>query len=155
MLKNIMRKRMLIMLLWGFPLCFCVGAEFPECSFAPSANERFVVDDYGSEIVGSKERPFSGKLLEDWEDYVRMNPTILWYENYDSDWPSYVDADYWKEFLNEYPKYYNEVKNYFDEHPEYDNNPFRVSLIDDIGAIMGMILMGIAYGVFAYRVRRQ
>lgn len=84
-----MKKRMLIMLLWGFPFCFCVGAEFPEHSFAPSGNEHFIVDDYGSELVENKEMP----VFTDW--------------------------------------------------------------IDDIGAIMGMTLMGIAYGIFAYRVRRQ
>lgn len=89
MLKNIMKKRMLIMILWGFPFCFCDGAEFPDYSFAPSGNEHFVVEGYGSEIVGSRERPVS------------------------TDW------------------------------------------IEDIGAIMGMTLMGIAYGAFAYRMRRQ
>ena len=89
MLKNIMKKRILIMLLWGFPLCFCGGAEFPEHSFAPSGNEHFAVDDYGSELVESRENSVS------------------------TDW------------------------------------------IEDIGAIMGMTLMGIAYGIFAYRVRRQ
>lgn len=89
MLKNIMKKRILIMLLWGFPLCFCGGAEFPDYSFAPSGNEYFAVESCGSELVENKGRPVS------------------------TDWT------------------------------------------EDIGAIMGMTLMGIAYGIFAYRVRRQ
>ena len=89
MLKKNMKKRILIMLLWGFPFCFCGGVEFPEHSFAPSSNEHFIVDDYGSELVGSRENSVS------------------------TDW------------------------------------------IEDVGAIMGMTLMGIAYGIFAYRVRRQ
>lgn len=89
MLKKIMKKRILIMLLWGFPLCFCGGAEFPEHSFAPSGNEHFAVESCRSELVENKEIP----VFTDW--------------------------------------------------------------IDDIGAIMGMTLMGIAYGIFAYRMRKQ
>ena len=149
------------MILWGFPLCFCGGAEFPEYSFAPSGNEHFVVEGYESELVGSPQRPFSGNWLEDLEDAARMNPVMVFGRNvnpnYDSEWVSYVDQDYWDYFLEHYPDYKDEVKNYFDnpEHSNYPNNPFRLSLIDDIGAIMGMILMGIAYGVFAYTVRRQ
>ena len=159
MLKKNMKKRILIMLLWGFPLCFCGGVEFPEHSFAPSGNEHFIVDDYGSEIVGSAERPFSGNWKEDLEDAARMNPVIVFGHNinndYDSDWVSYVDIEYWEYFLEHYPAYKDDVKDYFDKHPDTPNNPFRLSLIDDIGAIIGMILVGIAYGVFAYRVRRQ
>lgn len=165
MLKNIMKKRILIMLLWGFPLCFCVGAEFPNYSFAPSYGEHFVVEGYGSEIVGSAQRPvpdepgfwekmFHGSGITGWwsegsEDWDRML--------HDPEWPSYVDPEYWDYFLEHYPDYEDEVKEYFDnpEHSNYPNNPFRLSLIDDIGAIIGMILMGIVYGVFAYRVRRQ
>lgn len=157
-----MRRKILILMLWGFPLCFCGGAEFPEYSFAPSGNERFVVEGYGSELVGSAERPIPNEpgLFEKifhslggtwWsegsEDWDRML--------HDSEWPSYVDPKYWDYFLEHYPAYKDDVKEYFDKHPDASNNPFRLSLIDDIGAIMGMILMGIAYGVFAYRVRRQ
>lgn len=152
MLKN-MKKRILIMILWGFPLCFCGGAEFPEHSFAPSHYEYFVVEGYGSEIVGSAQRPYSGNWLEDLEDYIRIHGGI--FTKPDTLWVSYVDPDYWEEFLSDYPGYYDEVKNYFDNHPDALNNPFRLSLIDDIGAIIGMILMGIAYGIFAYRMRRQ
>lgn len=162
MLKNIMKKRILIMLLWGFPFCFCGGAEFPEHSFAPSGNEHFAVDDYGSEIVGSAERPipnepgFWEKLFhgatgwwvnEGSEDWDRML--------HDPEWPSYVDPEYWDYFLEHYPDYEDDVKDYFDKNPDTPNNPFRLSLIDDIGAIIGMILMGIAYGIFAYRMRKQ
>lgn len=166
-----MKKKMLIMILWGFPLCFCGGTEFPEYSFAPSGNERFVVEGYGSELVGSAEHPvpidppttnFLSTRYWQWynseggQDWVRIHGSpwgII--APPDENWPSYVDEDYWEEFLSEYPEYKDDVKNYFDNHPYAPNNPFRLSLIDDIGAIMGMILMGIAYGVFAYRMRRQ
>lgn len=74
---------------------------------------------------------------------------------FDDNWLSYVDSEYWEYFLEHYPAYKDEVKEYFEQHPDAPNNPFKLSLIDDIGAIIGMILMGIAYGVFAYRVRRQ
>lgn len=156
-----MRRKILMLMLWGFPLCFCGGTEFPDYSFAPSGNERFVVEGYGSELVGSAERPvpnepgFWEKLFhgvtgwwsEGSEDWDRML--------HDPEWPSYVDPEYWDYFLERYPAYKDEVEDYFEHNPTAPNNPFRLSLIDDIGAIMGMILMGIAYGVFAYRVRRQ
>ena len=173
MLKNIMRKRMLIMILWGFPLCFCGGAEFPEYSFAPSGNERFAVECYGSELVGSAQRPIPDEpgLLE-----KMFHSVTGWWVNessedwdrmlHDPEWPSYVDPEYWNYFLGHYPDYYDEVYNYFDGNIPYPPEPEpedpiitpedpSMPLSDDIGAIMGMILMGIAYGVFAYRMRRQ
>lgn len=171
MLKKNMKKRILIMLLWGFPLCFCGGVEFPEHSFAPSGNEHFDVEGYGSELVGSAEHPVpvdppttNPATLRFWQwytseggqDWVRIHGSpwgII--ANPDENWPSYVDPCYWEEFFEHYPDYQDEVENYFDKHPDAPNNPFRLSLTDDIGAIMGMILMGIAYGIFAYRVRRQ
>lgn len=196
MLKNIMKKRMLIMLLWGFPFCFCGGAEFPE----------FTVEDYGSVLVGSAERPVPSAPPEEPDEVDKPNGflyilalfgnqdainAINAYQEYltelgiynddysewsaseagedwnrihnDSDWISHVDIEYWEEFLNNYPEYYDEVYEYYQNNPTADNNPFykpepedpSVPLSDDIGAIIGMILMGIAYGILAYRVRRQ
>ena len=173
-----MKKKMLIMILWGFPLCFCGGAEFPE----------FTVDDYGSVLVGSPERPvpvdpkynpktngiiyffwlftddgYSWYNSEGGQDYLRMDGDDL-------SWVEDVDPYYWEEFKEKYPQYWDEVENYFEQNPTAPNNPFykpepedpivipedpSMPLSDDIGAIMGMILMGIAYGVFAYRMRRQ
>lgn len=149
-----MEKKILIFILLLIGNGIVKAVEYP---FVPSYNEHFIVEDYGNEVVGSAERPFSGKLLEDWEDYVRMNPTILWYENYDSDWPSYVDADYWKEFLDKYPKYYNEVKEYFDDpnHSNYPNNPFRVSLLDDAAGILVLLIGGIAYLIYKFKFKKN
>lgn len=164
MLKKNMKKRILIMLLWGFPFCFCGGVEFPE----------FTMEDYGSALVGSPEQPVpvdpkyypntDGLSYALWliftneghnwynseggQDYLRMNGDDL-------SWVEDVDPEYWDEFKENYPQYWDDVEEYFEQNPDAPNNPFRLSLIDDIGAIMGMILMGIAYGVFAYRVRRQ
>lgn len=56
----------------------------------------------------SKERPYSGSFLEDLADWWRINT--------DSDWPSYVDDDYWDDFLNDYPEYQNEAEQWFEEH---------------------------------------
>lgn len=172
MLKNIMRKKMLIMILWGFPLCFCGGAEFPE----------FTVEDYGSALVGSAECPrpveppttnFLSSRYWQWynseggQDWVRIHGSpwgII--APPDENWPSYVDPSYWGEFLSEYQEYYNYVYNYFDGNIPYSPEPEpedpivvpedpAMPLSDDIGAIIGMILMGIAYGILAYRVRRE
>lgn len=169
-----MRRTILILLLWGFPVCFCVGEEIPEYSFAPSGNECFIVEDYGSEIVGSAERPepvepiynpktnglgyffwivftddgYAWYNSEGGQDYLRMNGDDL-------SWVEDVDPDYWEEFKEKYPQYWNDVEGYFEQNPGAPNNPFRLSLADDIGAVMAMILMGIAYGVFVYRVRRE
>lgn len=191
-----MKKKMLIMILWGFPLCFCGGAEFPE----------FTVDDYGSVLVGNAEHPVPSAPPEEpdevnepaWWQYLgalfgnqeainainTYNEYLIelgiYNDNYsewsnseagedwsrihnDPNWISHVDPEYWEEFLNNYPEYQDEVENYFEQNPTAPNNPFykpepedpAMPLMDDIGAIMGMILMGIAYGIFAYRVRRQ
>ncbi len=163
-------------MLWGFPFCFCGGTKFPEYPFAPSYNEHSTVEGYGSELVeselvGSAERPipdepglfekmFHGITGSWWsegsEDWDRML--------HDPEWPSYVDPEYWEEFLSEYPEYYDEVYEYYQNNPTADNNPFydpepedpiEMPLTDDIGAIIGMILMGIAYGILVYRVRRE
>ena len=155
-------RKILILILWGFPMCFCGGEEIPEHSFDSSNSWCFVVEDYGSVMLRSPARPipkepglfekifhgFGGDWWsegsEDWDRILR-----------DPEWPSYVDLDYWDEFFSEYPEYYDDVKHYFDKHPNAPNNPFRLSLIEDIGAITGIILVVIAYWIFAYRVRRK
>ena len=138
-----MKRKILMLMLWGFPFCFCGGAEFPEYSFAPSGNEHFAVECYGSELVGGTEWGFP------YVDAIRLyiNPQIA--EGFDS--------DYLKSIINnpQYSYVVPVIEEYYKKNPDAPNNPFRLSLIDDIGAIMGMILMGVAYGIFAYRVRRQ
>ena len=54
----------------------------------------------------SAQRPFSGNFLEDLADWWRMVT--------DSDWPGYVDEDYWDEFLAAYPEYENEARNWYE-----------------------------------------
>ena len=56
----------------------------------------------------SPQRPFSGNLWEDFTDWLRMNT--------DENWPSYVDDDYWEEFLAQYPEYADEAEQWFEEH---------------------------------------
>ena len=149
-----MRRKILILMLWVFPLCFCIGAEFPEHSFDSSNNECFVEEDYGSPMLRSPARPVPNEpgLFEkifhgfggDWwsegsEDWDRIRN--------DQEWPSYVDPEYWDEFKENYPQYWEDVEEYFDKHPDAPNNLFRLSLIEDIGAIIGIIFMVIAYVV--------
>lgn len=55
----------------------------------------------------SAERPFSGNWLEDFVDWLRIQT--------DSDWPGYVDEDYWEEFLQNYPEYTDEVLEWYRE----------------------------------------
>lgn len=154
-----MRRNILILILLIFPLCFCGGVEFPEHSFDSSKNECFVVEYYRSPMLRSPARPFSGNWREDLEDAARMNPVIVFGHNinpdYDSDWVSYVDIDYWDYFLERYPSYKDDVEDYFEQHPDVPNNPFRLSLIEDAVAITGIVLVVIAYWIFAYRVRMK
>lgn len=135
-------------------ICNINAVELPEYSFAPSYNEHFVVEDYESEIVGSAERPFSGNWLEDLEDYIRMHGGI--FSRPDPNWPSYVDPEYWEEFLNEYPEYQDDVEEYFDnpEHSDYPNNPFRLSLLDDTVGILILLIGGIAYFIYKARLKQ-
>lgn len=131
-----------------------------EYSFAPSYNEHFVVEDYGSEIVGSAERPFSN-WREVLEDAARMNPVIVFGQNinhrYDPNWPSYVDPDYWEEFLNNYPEYQDEVEEYFEQNPTAPNNPFiPIIPIDSNGGGMLILLIGgIAYLIYKFKFKKN
>lgn len=63
----------------------------------------------------SPERPYDPNegFLEYLEDWARMKG---WGLAYDSNWPSYVDEDYWEEFLEEYPEYYDEAEQWFINH---------------------------------------
>lgn len=145
-----MKKKILIFILLLIGNGIVNAVEY---SFAPSGNEHFVVDNYGSELVGSAERPFSGNLLEDLEDYIRIHGGI--FTKPDPNWPSYVDPEYWEEFLNEYPEYRDEVKEYFEQNPEVPNNPFRLSLLDDMGGILILLLGGIAYLIYKFKLKEK
>ena len=153
-----MEKKILIFILLLISNGIVNAVEYP---FVPSYNEHFIVEDYGSELVGSPQRPFSGNWLDDLEDAARMNPVIVFGHNinpdYDSDWISYVDIDYWEYFLEHYPAYKDEVKDYFDdpEHSDYPNNPFRVSLLDDTVGILILLLGGIAYLIYKFKFKKN
>ena len=56
----------------------------------------------------SPQRPYSGNWLEDLADWIRIQT--------DEDWPSYVDDDYWEEFLDQYPEYKDDVEQWFEDH---------------------------------------
>lgn len=135
------------------------AVELPDYSFAPSYNENFVVEDYGSEMVGSAEHPvpvdppttnFLSSRYWSWynseggQDWVRIHGSpwgII--APPDENWPSYVDPEYWEEFLSEYPEYKDDVEEYFEQNPEAPNNPFRLSLLDDTAGILILLLGGV------------
>lgn len=78
-----MRRKILILMLWGFPLCFCGGTEFPDYSFAPSGNERFVVGGYGSELVGLGANDLQ-HYVHTWGQFKKEFPI-------NGNWAQYVD----------------------------------------------------------------
>jgi len=156
-----MEKKILIFILLLIGNGIVNAVEYP---FVPSYNEHFTVEDYGSELVGSAERPIPNEpgLFEkifhsfggEWwsegsEDWDRML--------HDPNWPSYVDPEYWKYFLEHYPAYKDEVKDYFDdpEHSDYPNNPFRVSILDDTVGILILLLGGIAYLIYKFKFKKN
>jgi hypothetical protein len=145
-----MEKKILIFILLLIGNGIANAVEYP---FVPSYNEHFTVEDYGSELVGSAERPYSGNWLEDLEDYIRMHGGI--FTKPDPNWPSYVDLEYWEEFLGTYPEYQDEVKDYFEQHPNAPNNPFRVSLLDDTVGILILLLRGIAYLIYKFKFKKN
>lgn len=95
----------------------------------------------------SAERPYSGELFEDFVDWLRMNT--------DSDWPSYVDEDYWEEFLAKYPEYEDEARKYFEERGMYfpgdPEDPFAEPLE---GEIIVLSLFALVYGINCYKNRK-
>ena len=83
------------------------------------------IGNIGRNIRRSAQRPFSGNFLEDLADWWRMMT--------DSDWPGYVDDDYWEEFIALYPEYEEEARNWFESQglgfPADPDDPF----LDPIG----------------------
>lgn len=84
---------------------------------------------------------------ESGEDWNRMQN--------DPNWPSYVDPEYWEEFLNNYPEYYDEVYEYYQNNPTVDNNPFRLSLLDDTAGILILLIGGIAYLIYKFKLKEK
>ena len=97
----------------------------------------FDQSDTYNEPRKSPQRPFSGGTLEDWVDWARMNG--VWPVG-DEDWPSYVDKDYWPEFLEKYGDDYEDyVREWFDQHPDAPNNPFTP--VGDMPWILGGMML--------------
>lgn len=89
----------------------------------------------------SAERPYSGGTFEDFIDWLRMNT--------DPNWPSYVDPDYWDWFLENYGDEYGEyVEQWFDIHPDAQNNLFKTPIGDTIVPLLILLLLYMFYDLF-------
>lgn len=62
------------------------------------------------------------------------------YESYDSNWPSYVEPDYWEWFLENYPEYKDYVEQWFEQHPDAPNNPFKTPIGDNLVLLIFLAL---------------
>ena len=94
-------------------------------------NTSYYKGDDGQKSEGprkSSQRPFSGNWLEDLEDWTRMNGILGF--GYDENWPSYVDDDYWLQFLSEYPEYESEAEKYFVDRGQ--TPPWKVPIGDPV-----------------------
>ena len=91
----------------------------------------------------SAQRPFSGNFLEDLADWWRMAT--------DSNWPGYVDDDYWEEFLSLYPEYEDEARAWFEEQgrhfPGDPYDPFG----DPIGDFPILLLFMLVFAYIYYK----
>lgn len=99
---------------------------------------------YRPGIRKSKERPYSGNWIEDFSDWLRMQT--------DANWPSYVDDDYWEQFLSEYPEYADEAEEWFNNHGQ--TPPWQVP----IGEPTSLLYILSIYTVFKrvkYKYRRK
>ena len=94
----------------------------------------------------SPQRPYSGNFFEDLADWWRINT--------DSNWPSYVDEDYWEEFLAEYPEYEDEARAWFESQglhfPGDPDDPF----LDPIGEPYILLGLALLYGAYSYRKKK-
>lgn len=91
-------------------------------------------------IAKSPQRPYDGDSFEDLIDWLRINT--------DPNWPSYVDEDYWSEFLTKYPEYEDEVREWYKNHgKKFPGYPFAQSIGDNIF----LYLICILYGYYIYK----
>ena len=86
----------------------------------------------------SAERPYSGDAFEDFIDWLRMN--------IDPNWPSYVDHDYWDEFLADYPEYEDEARNWYESHGQ--TPPWYVPIGDTDFYLITALLF--SYFIYTY-----
>lgn len=118
------------------------GNSFGQSTVAPNYQMQriqrpvYTTTNYYSTAVSagprrSAQRPFSGNFFEDLTDWWRMNT--------DSNWPSYVEDDYWEEFLALYPEYEDEARQWFDDH----NQHFPTDPDDPMPAPVGTCPIGL------------
>lgn len=93
----------------------------------------------GGGLRKSPQRPFSGETFEDFIDWLRIQT--------DSDWPSYVDDDYWDWFLENYPEYEEYVEQWFNNYPDAPNNPFNTPIDDTIVSLLTALLLYVGYDI--------
>lgn len=109
-------------------------------SYTPSYGN---TPQYGSGPRKSKEKPDPDNNFWDW---LRMNG--IFGVGYDSDWPSYVDDDYWEWFLENYPEYQDEAEQWFEEHgqsfPWEPDDPY-LTPINSKGMVLFLLIAGICY----------
>lgn len=104
----------LIVFFWFNTMCVAQQLHTSFYSTSPYLHNRYEKPteptDFGSSKTPkrSPQRPYSGGTLEDFLDWLRINT--------DGDWPSYVDEDYWEEFLAQYPEYYDQAEQWFISH---------------------------------------
>ena len=97
----------------------------------------------------SPERPFSGKLLEDLEDYARMNGILGF--GYDPDWPGYVDEGFWEQFLSVYPEYEPYARQWFESHGQhFPLDPYADPILDLPIGLFVVLMIGYCF----YRKRK-
>lgn len=101
---------------------------------------------YGSSQRRSPQRPYSGGSGEDFLDWLRINFT--------SDWPQYVDDDYWDELKSIDTDAYDYAVQWFEKQgkhfPEDQDDPFA----DPIGNFPIELLVLLILGYVYYRKRK-
>lgn len=95
----------------------------------------------------SKERPYSGNWIEDLADWWRMNT--------DSDWPSYVDDDYWEDFLAEYPEYEDDAREWFEEHGQKFPPDPPEPYLTPVGEVPLGLMLFVSAGWILYRSKKK
>lgn len=119
-------------------------------TYMPISTYRGSTSSYGNRPGGgprkSAQRPFSGNFLEDLADWWRIYT--------DSDWPGYVDEDYWDEFLAAYPEYEDEAREWYENQgmhfPGDPDDPF----MEPIGEFPIALLLLLIFGYVYYRKRK-
>lgn len=100
----------------------------------------------------SREKPNPDYSIADW---WHMNmPDIL---GGNSDWPSYVEPEYWEWFLENYEDDYgNYVREYFARYPDTPNNPFKTSVGDpSLFVILGLLFLWIVFDILKHVTKKD